>query len=529
LAPFDVCIVGFGPTGAVAACLLGSAGYKVCVIDRLTDVYDKPRAIALDHEIMRAFQNLGIAEEISPYVAPYPASVFVGVDGQVIQRLDAAPPPFSQGWAPNYSFSQPPVEACLRACAERNANVTVLLGQELISIVQDADGVDLQMRTQDGLATARARYVIGADGANSTVRRLCAIALEDLDFDEPWLVVDVKVNEDSLTSLPDISIQYCEPSRPATYVVGPGNHRRWEIMLTEEDDPADVVKPDRLWQLLRRWVAPETAKIWRSATYRFHAVVAERWRQKNVFLAGDAAHQQPPFLGQGMCQGIRDAVNLSWKLDVVMRGLAPDALLDTYGEERRDHVVRLIEVVKRLGRFVCERDEARARERDATLIAAMGGKIVTTIRQEIMPGLATGLLSKHETSANGTLFPQPRLSDGRLLDEALGQGFRLILSADATLPKANLARFPGLQVAQIATGGGTYEGEEGGPRCLTELDQVVANWFQRHGAVAALVRPDNYVFGVAKADTEIALLVEDCADRLVMPPPNVSAATRGSP
>ncbi|CAN5301402.1 bifunctional 3-(3-hydroxy-phenyl)propionate/3-hydroxycinnamic acid hydroxylase [soil metagenome] len=514
MSPYDVCIVGFGPTGATAAILLADAGYRVAVIERLADVYDRPRAIALDHEIMRLFQQLDLIDEVLPHVAEYPASEYLGVDGDIIKRLDTAAPPYPQGWFPNYSFTQPPVEASLRRRAAR-AGATVFLGLELVAMTQDESGVTLDAAGPDGARTLiKARYVIGADGANSTVRRLSGLTLDDLDFDEPWLVVDVKVNEDAVATLPQVNVQYCEPAHPATYVVGPGNHRRWELMLDESEDPAEAIRPERVWARLARWVTPENATLWRSATYRFHALVASRWRAGRVFLAGDAAHQQPPFLGQGMCQGMRDAVNLSWKLDLVLRDAASETLLDTYGDERRHHVSQLISVIKTLGRFVCERDVQKARSRDQTLLAEMGGALVTTIRQDIMPRLDTGLLSVNGRLGRGGLFPQPRLTDGALIDDVVGCGFRVFVSADA-LPPSEGFRLGGadLSVTRIFAAS-TAPRLTDDLRTFVEIDDVVGAWFRERDAIAALVRPDNYVFGVAATIEEIGALVEECGRRL---------------
>lgn len=513
MANFDICIIGFGPTGAVAAGLLAAAGHSVVVVDRLTDIYDKPRAIALDHEIMRVFQNMGVIEEVLPYAAEYPASEYRGIDGSVIKRLDAAPPPYSQGWAPNFSFIQPPVEQCLREHAV-SMGVTTLLGYEFIGLSQHEKAATVELRAPngDGLHVT-ARFVIGADGANSTVRRLCGLKLDDLGFDEPWLVVDVNVKDEALASLPTVNVQYCEPSRPATYVVGVGDHRRWEIMLNEDEDPTWSMQDDRVWDLLARWVTPETASLWRAATYRFHAVVAPKWRKGRVFLAGDSAHQQPPFLGQGMCQGVRDAVNLCWRLDLVLRGAASEALLDSYGMERGDHVTRLTTIIKTLGRFVCERDVERARMRDAQLIAEMGGKVVTTFRQDIMPPLTTGLLIGKEGKGRGSLFPQPRLKDGRLMDDVIGLGFRLFLSGD-TLPLSAIdpSALPQLKIIRVLVDDWKDLDENG--NCITESEGILARWFDDQGAVAALVRPDNYVFGTVSDAEEINALLTQCRNGL---------------
>lgn len=495
---FDVAIVGFGPAGAVAAALLGQAGLRVHVCDRLRGVYEIPRAIALDHEIMRVFQQIGIVDAVLPHTEPFTPSEWFGADGRLIRRMTMLAPPYPQGYTPSLVFTQPPVERVLRERVAQLPNVTVALGTELTTLSPDDYGATLALRADDGTAsTLRARWVIGCDGGSSTVRALVGIELDDLDFDEPWLVVDLRVNERGLARLPKTSVQYCEPERPCTMVIGPGNHRRWEISLKPGEDPQRAATPAGTWQLLQRWLTPDDATLWRQASYRFHALVAERWRVGRVFVAGDAAHMQPPFLGQGMCQGVRDVANLAWKLVAVVRGevqgAAAQALLDSYGAERQAHVRELTRRLKAIGAVICERDPAKARERDAKLLADCGGVVKDTPRQDLLPRLETGLLARTDSGGRGTLFPQPRLADGRLMDQRFGAGWRLVV--DDTLDPPVVA--PGLTV--IALGRGD----------LRETEGVVAGWLQRHGCHAALLRPDHHVYGTAASAAELdALLAE---------------------
>ena len=368
---FDVAIVGFGPAGAVAAGLLGQAGLKTYICDKQLAVYSKPRAILLDHEIMRLFQQLGVVDAVKPFVEPFTPSEFFGVDGQLIRRMTMVAPPYPQGYTPSMVFTQPPVERVLRGRAAGLANVVIDLGVELQSLTQDPQGVTLQLRSDEGQPRAvRASYVIGCDGASSTLRGLVDIELEDLGFDKPWLVVDVLVNDQGLAKLPATSVQYCHPERLATMVIGPKNHRRWEIALHPGEDAALAATPAGTWQLLSRWLTPADGELWRQASYRFHALLARDWRRERVFIAGDAAHQQPPFLGQGMCQGLRDVANLAWKLTAVLRGevkgSAAAAVLDSYGAERSAHMRELTTRIKTMGAVICERDVAKARARCAT-------------------------------------------------------------------------------------------------------------------------------------------------------------------
>jgi 3-(3-hydroxy-phenyl)propionate hydroxylase len=431
---FDVAVVGLGPTGAVCSALLGGLGVKTIAIEREQAVYDKPRALALDHEVMRVFEDIGVADAVKPHTAPFTPSEYYGVDGQLIKRLGALPPPWPLGWPPSMVFNQPAVDALLR---DRAAAVAEVAYSELEKLVQKKDVVELQLRDR----TVTAKYVVGCDGASSTVRSALGIEYEDLEFDQSWLVVDLLVSPRGLEKLPKVSVQYCEPQRPSTYLIGVGAHRRWELMLNENEEPD-------AWQLLARWITPDDAQLWRAAAYRFHALVAREWRRGRVFLAGDAAHQQPPFTGQGMCQGIRDAANLSWKLHYVLAGKAKERLLETYEAERRAHAKRLIAVVKDIGAVICERNVEKARARDRFHLAEAGGEVVTVPRQHLIPPLEGGFLSSRSHPANGTLFPK----DG-------GSGLRTV----------------------------KREGAEG----------VIADWFIRNTCAAAIVRPDHYVYGVA--------------------------------
>jgi 3-(3-hydroxy-phenyl)propionate hydroxylase len=490
-----VAIVGYGPAGAVAAALLGQAGLKVFVCDRLPGVYEIPRAIALDHEIMRVFQQLGLVDTISPYLEPFTPSEYFGVDGQLIRRMTMVAPPYPQGHTPSLVFTQPPVEQALRERVAQLPSVTVALSTEVTGLQQDDHGVTLQWRQPDGQAgSVRAAWVIACDGGASTVRSMVGITLDDLDFDEPWLVVDVMVNDQGLAKLPKTGVQYCEPERPCTLVIGPGNHRRWEISLKPGEDAQQACTPEGTWQLLSRWLTPQDGTLWRQSAYRFHALVASTWRAGRVFVAGDAAHMQPPFLGQGMCQGVRDVANLAWKLQAVLShqvtGKAAQRLLDSYGDERQAHVRELTSRIKGIGAVICERDVARARARDAKLLADCAGVVQDTPRQDVLPRLETGLLAPQDTTGRGMLFPQPRLADGVLMDQRFAPGWRLVSDGSLATPALPAALVP----VNLAT--------------QPEAEGVVAAWLQRHQCHAALVRPDHYVFGNAATPQALITLVQ---------------------
>src|SRR3954470_4888338 len=218
----DVIIVGLGPTGATLAGLLGQRGLDVAVFDRLPDLFPLPRAIGLDHEVMRIAQELGVAERLAPHVSPYRPSEYRGMQGQLIRRLDAAPPPFRLGWAPNYVFEQPAFERAIRARLGELPNVTTKCNADVIAAGQEAEYAWADVRLPGRADPERyvGRYLVACDGGSSPIRKQLGITLQDLGFDEPWLVVDAIVSEQKLADLPQTQVQYCEAGRPATYVVG---------------------------------------------------------------------------------------------------------------------------------------------------------------------------------------------------------------------------------------------------------------------------------------------------------------------
>lgn len=508
----DIIIVGLGPTGATAACLLAQRGLRVVAFERAPDLFPKPRAIGFDQEVMRAMQELKIAERMMPFTAPYRPSEYRGVDGQVIRRIEPAPPPHQLGWESNYVFDQPGFERELRRRLSELTLITAHYSTEVVSCKQDVDGAWVEARLPDG-STRRfaSKYLIACDGGSSPIRKSLQITLEDLGFDEPWLVVDAIVPNGKLEELPQTQVQYCEPSRPCTYVIGPGNHRRWEITLLPGDSLSADFPEGELWPLLARWLKPGEARLWRAATYRFRSLVSNEWRRKRILLAGDAAHMTPPFMAQGMVQGIRDGLNLAWKLERVVQGTSNDALLDTYGLERRPHVVGTTQAAIRLGREICERDPHFARERDTRLAAGkVEGRIVPTIRQNLIPGLAAGPLIS-STPGAGALFPQPFVHSGdssssRLLDELTGPRFRVLVAGEwpdeqLLQLERRLQELHGCLIRLLAV-------RSSAPGLnIIEEHAILSDWLSRIGRRIVVVRPDHYVYGTAGSIPEAVELL----------------------
>ena len=483
-AVFDVAIIGYGPAGASLANLLGQLGLSVLVLERDADIYPLPRAIHFDGEVMRVFETAGLRHEVEAISRPgLKGMYFNNAAGEtlLIRAGTAARGP--HGCATNHYFHQPELEVVLRDGLKRYPQVQVRTSHEVTSLEDGAELATLQVKDlQSGNTQAvQARYVVGCDGARSMVRKAMGTKMVDLGLHQPWLVFDVRLKTD-VPGLPDHTVQHCDPARPMTYCNVTGNRRRWEIMLMPGDDPAQLVQPETLWQLVSKWVTPEQADIERAVIYTFHSVIAEGWRQGRLLLAGDAAHQTPPFLGQGMCAAIRDASNLAWKLEAVLRGRADDALLDTYESERSPHVHAFINLAVKLGDIIQTTDPQAARERDAKFKAGQ-----PEIFQFPAPRLGPGIWQGQQAPV-AQIFPQPLLADGRLLDAVLGLQFAVI-GDQAVLNDVSDDTRAHWQAQGVVV--------------LPARDPEVQTWLTQQGVGAVLLRPDRYILGVAQSGAEL--------------------------
>lgn len=476
----DVLIVGLGPVGATLANLLGREGLRVLAVERDTTVYPLPRAAHFDAEIMRVWQGLGLLSEAMAVSRSAPAYEFRNAHGEVLLRY-AQGDVVASGFASSFMFNQPDLERALRAKLAEHPRVEARLGVRFGGFeAKDPDGVVVRLiDASGGSEIVEASHVVGCDGASSPVRKALGIGHFDYGFDEPWLVIDARVKRPE--RMPPINLQVCDPVRPTTCVLmGPGRHR-WEFMIRPGEVEADFLDDRRIAELLSPWIEDGDVEIDRKAVYRFHGLVARRWREGRVLLAGDAAHQTPPFAGQGMCSGIRDAVNLAWKLALVERGEARAELLDTYQSEREPHVRAITETAIAMGRVVCISDPQQAAERDAFLLAerARGASPVPPPEPKLGPGLfASG------TDLRAAIFPQDTVA-GLRLDDVLGQGAWLI---------ARHGRDVEGLVARAATRFVTRIEALDGP-VLAPFASRLARLFAGKSIEAILVRPDRYVFG----------------------------------
>lgn len=469
---YDVIIVGLGPTGAVLAAMLGDANIKTLVLERDTQVYPLPRAVHFDDEVMRIFQGVGIANEVLQCAQPATGYEFRNGSGEVLMRFSDGAVMMPSGWHSGYMCHQPGIENALRKKMAGQAAVDVRPGTSFVGYEQSVDQVIVEYDGGTARQKATARFLIGCDGGSSTVRMQAGIELDDLNFDEPWLVIDALVSNPS--RLPRDNLQICDPKRPTTCVnIGHGRHR-WEFMLLPHEKAEQVIEDAFILQLLEPWNCADVVEIERKAVYRFHGLVAKEWRKGPVILAGDAAHQMPPFAGQGMCSGIRDAANLSWKLEAVLKAGSPDTLLDSYQTEREPNVRAYIGLAIGMGQVVCILDEAAAAQRDAGMIAMRdaGGE---PMQPPPLPPL-TVIVDGTEPPV-GTRFIQPS-ADGQRLDDVLGNGPALIVrgAVEAAIPVFALDD----------------------PKLAPYRDKLGA-WLDMQGVDALLVRPDRYIFGFGQA------------------------------
>ena len=509
---FDILVVGYGPTGATFASLMARRGYRVGVFDSATTIYDKPRAITADQEVMRIFQECGVADDIAPTTSPHPGTDFVGIEGQVIKRFYPAPPPHRLGWEPTWMFVQPELEALLRRGVERQPLVSTHLGMECTGYKQDGQSVSASFRRlQDGTeVTCTARYLIGADGSRSVIRRAMGTSIEDLAFDEWWIVVDAWLR--GPVDLPSRCVQYCRPSRPGTYIVGPDQLRRWEIKLLPGETPDDFRTDASVLEVLRTFVDTSHLELCRTAIYRFHALVVDRWRDGRVFLMGDAAHQTPPFLGQGLCAGIRDTVNLAWKIDGIERLGYPAQLLDSYVEERKPHVRTVVAHAKTFGLIIGELDEQAARQRDRELGAALASGRAETVRQKFIPNLETGLIARKADGCKargaGELFVQPWIvtdQGERRLDDLLPPDWALVTDTPEAWTWLSAADEQDLQRWHASRALLQPRAQDAG--ALQDRDGLFAQWLAEFDARIVIVRPDRYVYGAAATPLELSALL----------------------
>jgi 3-(3-hydroxy-phenyl)propionate hydroxylase len=501
---YPVAIVGAGPTGLALANLLGVYGVRTLLLERHPTTVGEPRAVSIDDESLRALQNAGVLEQVMPDIVPGYGVHYFSWSGREFARIE--PTSLEYGHPKRNAFRQPLLEARLLAGLARHPQVEVRLSTELERFDDDGSRVVLQVDGPQGEASFTCDWLVACDGGRSSVREALEVRMSGTTFAERWLIVDLTGRQDDFAH----TRTYCDPLRPAIRLPGPHGTLRYEFMLFEHEASEDVLIEGKIRAWMRERVAgDEMLPIVRKVVYTFHARMAERWKVGRVLLAGDAAHLTPPFAGQGMNSGVRDAFNLAWKLAAVTRGELDAALLDSYEAERKPHAWSLIAMALRIGTFMQPRSKWSAMLMQAALRVAglyrPARDYVLQLKFKPKPRFANGFFlpggPQHGVRA-GQLFPQPRLAlaDGRriLLDELLGSGFAWLgwcadpLSADLSASMGAVGVRTVLLAPQHAVDGQST----GAP--ARDCEGIVAAVLQAAGAQAVLLRPDRYVLAYVR-------------------------------
>jgi len=485
----DVAIVGAGPAGAVAAKLCGVHGLTAVAFDREADVYDLPRAVGMWDDVQRILDNAGVLETALPSMCEHVGAEFVDATGKRIIGIEL-PRGFlmPSGYPFIRGFHQPGLEHAVRSRLADHTGIELHVSHEVLEIAQHDDHVSLVVRNRTDAKTrpVRARWLLGCDGAASLVRKSCGISWDSLGYDHEWLVIDVAITGD--VDLPPLMTQLCDPARPTTVIPLPLGMHRWEFQLRDGETREEMEDHERVWSLLEPWMSSADGEIVRAVVYRFHATIADTFRRGRIFLAGDAAHQTPPFMGQGLCSGMRDVDNLIWKLAHVTHGLAGDALLDTYTEERRPMAIAMVEHSVKTGMLI-----------DAYAEMAVGGPVPSADLQAYayggsaqLPHLSTGLLAEQESEWIGQPIPQcVAATDDRRgsFDEIVGPRWAVVSQRDPRerLSQASRRYWEDLGAAFVS---------------VPEPDGAVLGLLLQHEMV--VVRPDRIVYAIGDERPELA-------------------------
>ena len=465
---YDVIIVGLGPTGGTLANLLALNGFSILILEREKNLYALPRAVHFDDEIMRVFQTIGITKKFLKDTIINKGTKFVNSDGKVLLDWPRPKSITENGWYPSYRFHQPDLEKNLRNRLKNFKKVKLMQNTEVIKIKNNKNSVNLLFKSKNKLQKVRSKYVIGCDGARSTTRDQMGSVLDNLGFTQKWAVVDLILKKNK-NKLPDRTIQYSNSERPATYCRNVGKRRRWEFAIQDNENEKEILSDEYIWNFLKPWLNPKDAHLERKAIYIFQSAIARKWRKGRIFIAGDAAHLMPPFMGQGMCAGIRDASNLAWKISWCIRKNHNKKFLDTYQTERFSNAKEYIETTMRMGEFV---NAVGSENITDNISSGPGG---TKSMQSIKPKLGVGLGSNKDKN-RGKIFPQLKMKNGKTLDEKFSKS-PLLLTSSKLSKKISLNKI----------------------QSITDKDiKGLSKLLKSYNAKAIIVRPDRFILKTCK-------------------------------
>lgn len=505
----QVIIVGCGPVGATLALMLGQRGVQTLIIDKALDIFLAPRAIAFDFDALRILQSLGLGEEDFNQVRIPFVRMLSPIFGEfarinTAREIDTHPM--------QITFYQPDLERALRARLASSPSVTTKLGVELLEFQQRDAGVIARLRSADGTTEeVEAQYLVGADGASSIVRSMIGQDFKGKSFAEDWLIIDAKSAPQPIDHVEFI----CDPKRPTPHMIAPGGRQRWEFMLAKGETRHQMESDLEVGRLLAPWGGVGTMEIERRAVYRFHARAARTFQSGRVFLAGDAAHITPPFVGQGLVSGLRDAANLSWKLASVVNG-ADASILESYDSERRPHSKAMINVARLMGKLIMPRNQLAAFATHGLIKLMRGVPRLRGLLEEQgirpTPRYKRGCFlknGKRDLPKPGYLLPQIWLQDQsgteHRSDEVLGKGFALVgfgVDPHSYLNPTSLRIMHDLggAIIHISTENAKPASEHSFG-CRTVRDFITSN-----SEAIALIRPDRFIMASAKpSDVNVML------------------------
>ena len=499
---YDVAIIGLGPVGSFAALLLEKRGLKVLAIDKDKDIYSLPRAVSISDQGLRMAQEVDIDDIYIDNSSELGGAGFVDENlkfiGEAINLKGFTTP---NGWAPMRLFHQPYTDKEIRKKIEETS-INTLLHHELLNVKnRDKDVLFTIKNLEDSTEVeCTSKYLIGADGGSSSLRKLLKISQEDLHYNRDWVIVDVELT--ATNRLEDKAIQVCDPERIGTFIPAHLPFRRWEFIIYEDEDKNDFNDDKKIQELISRWLNPSEYKIIRKAIYQFHSVLAHDFRKGNCFLMGDAAHQNPPFMGEGMMSGYRDAFNLAWKISYVINNGFSDVLLDSYQEERRPHAKFVVENSAGIGELM----EAYAQASDPNevpkeLVAKGYGSFV-------LPNLDEGLFyggKALDSLAAGQLFPQIVVyEDGEISERKdclFGDGFTLISQHEISISDSHRDFLNKLNCNYLIL-----------DKEIIDSNPWVKGFLELGNTF--IVRPDKYIYGCSGNDVSLEQIIEDLKIRI---------------
>ncbi|MAH73219.1 MAG: hypothetical protein CBC09_04000 [Cellvibrionales bacterium TMED49] len=522
---YDIIIIGFGPTGAMAASLLGAKGLKILVIEVEKELYAFPRSIHFDGETLRIFQAMNLTEQVLSFSKEATTVSFIDGSNQSFYSQDLSKIEPVNGWPNDFFFSQINLEKLLRRKIAETPSVTVKLGWQLEKFTQNDQRVQVTVSNTKNEENRQftCSYLLGCDGANSKTRELSGIKLRDFGFDETWVVCDLMVDKN--IKINTQAYQICNPARPGTMVPCPDNHVRWEFMINKEDDPEIFTEELSIRELMSPYMSrihstlnKNDGELIRVKMYKFHALLAEVFSNKRIFLLGDAAHQMPPFTGQGMCAGLRDAYNLSWKIVGVIQGRWSTKILDSYDNERHAHVASVIQKTIKIGKIIQAKSTLLATTRNAFLkLGKLFPFLIAHIDFIAQWRLGEGLFAKDTRKLNRYMIRQAMVynSNGGLirLDSILGKDFSILgFEVD---PKALLTKHVRERLYNKITS--IHFGSSG-----LKIDETagLSEWVKTNKVAFALVRPDRQIFGLCyyshkqSLEKQFTLLLDQLTSRL---------------